>query len=199
MKLYQGIIDKTYVDALKKLTFPKSTTNWKDAIKVLTRNTKKTTNQKKVKDNNAQQELDLFEYDKRYISPNISKNYPAETKFILSLDCLKNLPDKAIERLIDTFGYSAKEKNKEEHLKYFTSICINEGRGYKTNGEKRKRDKAIREAKTEAQKLVYPYKAILSDICHKDNLNGELFDWGHLESDLQDVYRILTDLSNKNA
>lgn len=64
--------------------------------------------------------------------------------------------------------------------------------------DKRKRDKAIRDAKIEAQNLVYPYKAILTDICHKENLNGELFDWGYLESDLQDVLRILTELKNKN-
>ena len=34
------------------------------------------------------------------------------------------------------------------------------------------------EAKIEAQNLVNPYIAILTDICHKENLNGELFDWG---------------------
>ena len=45
---------------------------------------------------------------------------------------------------------------------------------------------------------MYPYIAILTDICHKENLNGELFDWGHLEGDLQDVLRILTELKNKN-
>ena len=46
--------------------------------------------------------------------------------------------------------------------------------------------------------MVYPYKAILTGICNKEYLNGELFDWGHLESDLQDVYRILTELYNEN-
>lgn len=60
--------------------------------------------------------------------------------------------------------------------------------------DKRKRDKAIREAKTEAQNMVYPYKNILTDICHKEYLNGELFDWGHLEDDLQDVYTKLKEL-----
>ena len=64
--------------------------------------------------------------------------------------------------------------------------------------DKRRRDKAIRDAKTEAHNMVYPYKAILTDICNKEYLNGEPFDWGHLESDLQDVYRILTELYNEN-
>jgi len=62
----------------------------------------------------------------------------------------------------------------------------------------RRRNKAIREAKKEAQDLVYPYKAILTNICHKEYLNDELFDWGHLESDLRDVIIILTELNNKN-
>ena len=90
-------------------------------------------------------------------------------------------------------------KEKIEKILFIVESALNKILLAERTIDKRKRDKAIREAKTEAQKLVYPYKAILSDICHKDNLNGELFDWGHLESDLQDVYRILTDLSNKNA
>ena len=60
--------------------------------------------------------------------------------------------------------------------------------------DKRRREKAIRDAKTEAQNMVYPYKNILTDICHKEYLNGELFDWGHLEDDLQDVYTKLKEL-----
>ena len=63
--------------------------------------------------------------------------------------------------------------------------------------DKRRREKAIREAKKEAQNMVYPYKAILIDICHKENLGDELFDWGHLEGDLRDVYVILTKLYNE--
>ena len=63
--------------------------------------------------------------------------------------------------------------------------------------DKRKRDKAIRDAKTEAQNMVYPYKTALIEICHKEDIGDELFDWGHLESDLQDVYSKLTDIYSK--
>lgn len=62
--------------------------------------------------------------------------------------------------------------------------------------DKRKRDRAIRDAKTEAQNMVYPYKALLLDICHIDNLGDELFDWGHLEGDLHNVYTKLKELYN---
>ena len=62
--------------------------------------------------------------------------------------------------------------------------------------DKRKRDRAIRDAKTEAQNMVYPYKALLLDICHIDNLGDELFDWGHLEGDLHNVYSKLKELYN---
>ena len=63
--------------------------------------------------------------------------------------------------------------------------------------DKRRREKAIRDAKKEAQNMVYPYKAIFIDICHKENLGDELFDWGHLEGDLEDVYEKLKELCNK--
>lgn len=132
MKLYNGRIDKAYIEALKKLEYPKSQRgwkqNWKDAIKVLT--------QKQKKNQNEQQESDLFMYDRLSISDKISLKYPNETKFILSLECMKDIPNKAIERLIDAFGYTATEKSKDEHIKFFTSICINEGRGYKSDGSK---------------------------------------------------------------
>ncbi|MBR4712075.1 MAG: hypothetical protein IKP27_00125 [Paludibacteraceae bacterium] len=42
LKLYTGNIDKTYIEALKKLEFPKSKTNWQNAIKVLNQKQKKT-------------------------------------------------------------------------------------------------------------------------------------------------------------
>lgn len=132
LKLYKGKIDKTYIDALKKLEYPNSQRgwkqNWKDAIKVLT--------QKLKKNQNEQQDSDLFMYDRNSISDKIRLKYPNETKFIMSLDCLKDMPNKAVERLIDAFGYTATEKSKDEHIKFFTSICINEGRGYKSDGSK---------------------------------------------------------------
>lgn len=132
LKLYTGKIDKAYIEALKKLEYPKSQRgwkqNWKDARKVLT--------QKQKMNQNEQQESDLFMYDRLSISDKISLKYPNETKFILSLECLKDIPNKAVERLIDAFGYTATEKSKDEHIKFFTSICINEGRGYKSDGSK---------------------------------------------------------------
>lgn len=62
--------------------------------------------------------------------------------------------------------------------------------------DKRKRDKAIHDAKTDAQNMVYPYKALFTNICQMDNLGDELFDWGHLEGDLQEVYTKLEELYN---
>ena len=60
--------------------------------------------------------------------------------------------------------------------------------------DKRKRDKAIRDAKTEAQNMVYPYKALLTDICNIENLGDELFDWEHIEGDLRIIYAKLKEL-----
>ncbi len=42
LKIYTGKIDKVYIDALKKLEYPKSKTNWQNAIKVLNQKQKKT-------------------------------------------------------------------------------------------------------------------------------------------------------------
>ena len=41
LKLYPGKIDKAYIEALKKLEYPKSKTNWQNAIKVLNQKQKK--------------------------------------------------------------------------------------------------------------------------------------------------------------
>lgn len=62
--------------------------------------------------------------------------------------------------------------------------------------DRRKRDKAIRDAKTEALNMIYPHKAKLTEICQIKNLGDELFDWGHLEGDLEDVYMKLKELLN---
>lgn len=62
--------------------------------------------------------------------------------------------------------------------------------------DRRKRDKAIRDAKTEALNMVYPHKARLIEICQMENLGDELFDWGHLTGDLYDVYKKLEELLN---
>lgn len=58
----------------------------------------------------------------------------------------------------------------------------------------RKRDKAIREALEEAQNMIYPHKARLIEICQIENLGDELFEWGHLKGDLQEVYGKLKEL-----
>ena len=63
--------------------------------------------------------------------------------------------------------------------------------------DKRKRNKAIHDAKVDAQNMVYPYKTVLIDFCHLENLGEGLFDWGHLESDLERVCTILKDLYNQ--
>lgn len=42
LKLYTGKIDKAYIEALKKLEYPRSKTNWQNAIKVLNQKQKKT-------------------------------------------------------------------------------------------------------------------------------------------------------------
>ena len=57
--LYQGTVDKSYIEALKKLQYPYSErgwkTNWKDAIKVLASKQKKV-----MKRNNLSQTMSLF-------------------------------------------------------------------------------------------------------------------------------------------
>lgn len=63
----------------------------------------------------------------------------------------------------------------------------------------RKRDKEIRKAKEEAQNMVYSYKDDLADICNLESLGSELFDWGHLKGDLQDVYAKLKELSSQHG
>ena len=88
-----------------------------------------------------------------------------------------------------------------EGIKFYKSIVEEAlNRIYLAKGivDKRRRPKAIREAMDAAHDMVFPYKTILTNICHKECLNGELFDWGHIEGDLQDVLRILTELNNKN-
>ena len=89
--------------------------------------------------------------------------------------------------------------SKEEIQEYISIVerALNEILIAEMTIDKRKRDKAIRDAKTEAQNLVYPYKALLIDICHIDNLGDELFDWGHLEGDLQEVHRRLKEMCSK--
>lgn len=54
--------------------------------------------------------------------------------------------------------------------------------------DKRMHDKAVRDAKSDAQSMVYPHQTRLIEICHIENLGDELFDWGHIEGDLQMVY-----------
>lgn len=58
--------------------------------------------------------------------------------------------------------------------------------------DKRKKEKAIRDAKTYAQNLVLPYSALLEKELDL-SLNGELFSWGFLEDDLQRVNNLLSE------
>lgn len=61
----------------------------------------------------------------------------------------------------------------------------------KINTDKRKLEKAISVAKHDAHDMVFPYKAELIVICNLEHIGEELFDWGHLESDLQTVFEKL--------
>ena len=61
----------------------------------------------------------------------------------------------------------------------------------------RMRPKAIRDAKIDAQNMVRPHRAELIEICQMENIGDELFDWGHIEGDLEDVYEKLKELCNK--
>ncbi|MBR5651806.1 MAG: hypothetical protein IKW93_06290 [Bacteroidales bacterium] len=88
---------------------------------------------KKTKIGSSESGDDLFMRDRSLISLEIKRKYPNETNFILSLECFQEVPNKAIERLIDAFGYTSSEKDKKEHLKYFFTVCVNEGRGYKND------------------------------------------------------------------
>jgi len=92
-----------------------------------------TPKKKKAKSCPSENGDDLFIRDRSLISPEIRHKYPNETSFILSLDCFKDVPNKAIERLIDAFGFTSYEKDKNEHLNYFFTLCINEGRGYRND------------------------------------------------------------------
>lgn len=53
--LYHGIVDKTYIDSLKKLEYPKTKGKWQSAIKVLGQKQKK-----KEKRDSAGQSMSLF-------------------------------------------------------------------------------------------------------------------------------------------
>lgn len=61
----------------------------------------------------------------------------------------------------------------------------------------RKRNEKIREAKEEALNMILSYKAELANICNLESLGSELFDWGHLKGDLQDVYSKLGELNER--
>lgn len=61
--------------------------------------------------------------------------------------------------------------------------------------DKRKKDKLIREAKSNAQDMVLPYRTLLEEELDFD-LNVELFSWWFLERDLQDVHKKLTERIN---
>lgn len=64
----------------------------------------------------------------------------------------------------------------------------------KINTDKRKLEKAIRDAKHDAHDMVILYKAELIVICNLEHIGEELFDWGHLESDLQTVFEKLKEI-----
>ena len=63
--------------------------------------------------------------------------------------------------------------------------------------DKRKRDKAIRDAKTEAQNLVLPYRETFEEELDLD-YNGELFSCGFIENDLQTVRDKLSEMMRTN-
>ncbi len=89
--------------------------------------------------------------------------------------------------------------NNEEIERYFSLVKNARDKILLARGvrDKRMHDKAVREAKKDAQNTVQPHKADLIEICHMENLGDELFDWGHLEGDLEDVYEKLKELCNK--
>lgn len=63
--------------------------------------------------------------------------------------------------------------------------------------DKRKLEKAVREAKIDAQNMVLPYRDLLDkelDI----NYNGELFSWDFIENDLRAVREKLTEMIKTN-
>lgn len=59
----------------------------------------------------------------------------------------------------------------------------------------RKRDKLVREAKSEAQRMITPFNDDIKKVCHlKNNGMEDEFTWGFLESDLDKVFSILCEL-----
>lgn len=67
--------------------------------------------------------------DRNYISPKTLRTYPKESQFLSSLDCLKDIPNNVIERLIENFEYTGRGKDKENHINHFINLCKKEGRG----------------------------------------------------------------------
>lgn len=122
-----SVINPSYIEALKKLDYTnnkKSKDYWLNAIKILS-----------CEQTNSD---DLFSStnDRNQLSSKITSRYSREVFFLKSLKTLENVPNTVFERLVDNFGYASQEKNKEEHLKYFSNLCINEGRGHKNDGSR---------------------------------------------------------------
>lgn len=77
--------------------------------------------------------------------------------------------------------------SKEEIQEYISIVerALNEIFLAERTIDKRTREKAIREAKTEAQNLVLPYRELFEE--ELLDYNGELFSWGFIENDLRTV------------
>lgn len=89
--------------------------------------------------------------------------------------------------------------SKEEIQEYISIVerALNEILLAERTINKRTREKAICEAKTEAQNLVLPYREMFEEELDLD-YNGELFSWGFIENDLRTVREKLSEMMRTN-
>lgn len=120
LQLYRGKFDEDFWTSVKGLKYPKTRTKWQKAVNRW-QNAMKVLQTRKEKD----KEQNLFSNIK---SP--------ERSFILSLNCIRDLSEEVIERLVENFEYSARKDKREDHIRYFHNICLNEGKGEKKDGTK---------------------------------------------------------------
>ena len=120
LQLYRGKFDEEFWKLVKKLMYSKTKTKWQQIVK---------------KWQNAMKESQIKK--ERNEEQNLFSNIESpERSFILSLNCIKELSEESIERLIENFKYSARQDKREDHIRYFHNICLNEGKGEKKDGTK---------------------------------------------------------------
>lgn len=148
VSIFNGAVDETFISNITKLEYSRTKSKWANIVK----NFKKSCDCEKTKINSGKAikqesndsnatifgEPGIFSttVDRAFLDRGVVEKYPSETNFLCSMDCLSLLDNKALSRLIDVFGYAFNiERDKDKALLFFSTMCINEGRGYKSQGE----------------------------------------------------------------